>query len=695
MRETKRNALNLLKIHHLIELQAKKEPAKTAIICNDQKVTYGEINAKSNQLARYLIANGVDFGDIVPIVSVKSSKILIAILGILKAGAAYSPLNFDSPEKHIKAVIKETKASIFCIDGDLIDQFTLGDVLAINLDDMDKQVGLYSEENLDRVNKESDLAYVIYTSGTTGNPKGGMVAHANLLPTYYSWEETYKLASTDIHLQMAPVGFDVFAGDWVRALCSGATLVLCPKNILLDHEKLYQLIKKEKITCAEFVPSTLRGLLNFVVKNNYDLKQFRLLICGSDQWTMKEYRLVRKLCAEEAFVISSYGVTETTIDSTFYYEKASEEPLLSDSAIVPIGKPFHHVNIYLVDDDNNLLNTDDTGEICIGGSGVGLGYLGQPELTYNKFIERNFKGVIERLYRTGDQGKILPDGNILFLGRNQEHVKVDGKRVDLPSLESSISQHPKVKFCMVIPTAKANSYGFFLKCFVKLQDDSLTFEEISDHVRKEFPCYYVPREIYEVDKIPLSANGKIDKRIASQEIVKQIKPNVVTPNNVIQEYLISVWQEILDVQEIGINNSFYDLGGSSLLLVSVLEKINQKFNINILPSEKFETIEELSNSIMNEQALQEKRNEATANREPANEKCMNQTLRPPLPCDSALPGDQRKFSTASLLYNRNQLPQQLPRRNFYTFFKPPLHNYPAPCQLSNIAKKILPLVFKR
>ena len=165
---------------------------------------------------------------------------------------------------------------------------------------------------------KSDLAYVIYTSGTTGTPKGCMIAHANLLPTYSSWKEAYHLSDTDIHLQMAPVGFDVFSGDWIRALCSGATLVLCPKNISIDPEKLYQLIIQEKITCAEFVPAILRQLINFVKKNNYNLQQFRLLVCGSDQWTMGEYRSVKKLCDKESRIISSYGLTETTIDSTFY-----------------------------------------------------------------------------------------------------------------------------------------------------------------------------------------------------------------------------------------------------------------------------------------------------------------------------------------------------------------------------------------
>lgn len=198
----------------------------------------------------------------------------------------------------------------------------------------------------------------------------------------------------------------------------------------------------------------------------------------------------------------------------------------------------------------------------------------------DQWTMREYRAV-KRFYRAGDQGRILPDDNFLFLGRNQEYIKIHGKRVDLPSLEATINQHPKIKFAMVTPTFKADSDEVTLKCFFTLKDDSLTFEELANHIRAELPCYYVPKEFYQVESIPLSLNGKVDKRIASQKVIKALRPKIHSPKDEIQSYLINLWNEILEVEEVGINNSFHDLGGSSLLFVRMISEINKKFNLNI------------------------------------------------------------------------------------------------------------------
>lgn len=594
MPEFEKEEQEIQKIHHLVERQAKKNPQRIAITYDKQHVSYGELNAKANQFARYLIQYQIKPGSIIPLVSNKSPQLLIAILGILKAGLAYCPINADNPSKYIETVIKEINAPWVITESNLKSPLTLEPTLFVTpLDGLNEQIKHFSKENLDNPISSSDLAYVIYTSGTTGKPKGGMIAHANLLPTYLSWKEAYELTDTDTHLQMAPVGFDVFAGDWIRALCSGARLVLCPKESLLSPEKLYQLIETEKITCAEFVPAILRQLMNFVQKNHTNLHQFRLLVCGSDQWTMAEYRSVKKLCHPKSRVISSYGLTETTIDSSFY-EETPKDFQLDDRALVPIGKPFKHVQMVLLHEDQ-LIQPGEIGEIYIGGTGVGLGYLNQKELTASKFVFKTmFPGTIEKFYRTGDQGKMLPDGNFLFLGRNHEHVKINGKRVDLPSLETLIVQHPKIKFGLVIPVDKPDTHDVILKCFLQLKDESLTFEEIAEHIKSEYPCYYVPREFYQVDTIPLSANGKVDKRLSSQKISKRLEPKIIAPQDEIQSFLIGLWKNILNVEKLGINNSFHDLGGTSLLFAAMLTKVNKQFNFTISPSAELETIEDLA-----------------------------------------------------------------------------------------------------
>jgi amino acid adenylation domain-containing protein len=589
--------LEVSKIHHLIELQSKMKPTRTAVVYSNIGLTYQELNQKANQFAHYLIKKQVKSGDIIPIVSDKSLNSLIAILGILKAGAAYTPLNAGSPDKHIEAVFKETKAKFACIESTSVNRFAWTDISPTNIDNMDSLIRGHADTDIDSFDFETDLAYVIYTSGTTGNPKGGMINHANLLPTYYSWCEAYQLADSDIHLQMASFGFDVFVGDWMRALCAGATLVLCPKDILLDSKQLYELIHKEKINCAEFVPAVLRQLINFIEKNNYSLGQFRILVCGSDQWTMKEYRSVKKWCGENTRVISSYGLTETTIDSSFFEEEKTDI-LLSDNSLVPIGKPFKHVNIYLIN-DKKLASPGEVGEIYIGGLGVGKGYLNRPELTSERFVANTFLVEIpdKKLYKTGDQGRRLPDGNLEFLGRNQVHVKVNGNRVELPSLEAVINQHPKVKYNVVVP--KEGIDKIVLECFMTLNDNSISYEELIEHIKKDLPCYYIPRAFYQIESIPLSSNGKVDRRsIPSQKKIKELKPTLAAmPKNEIQRRLIKIWKEILELEEVSVNNSFHNLGGSSLLYVAMLEKINREFEINLSSITRFETIEQLSTCV--------------------------------------------------------------------------------------------------
>jgi amino acid adenylation domain-containing protein len=671
------------KIHHLVETQSKTRPAKTAVVFFDINLSYGELNAKANQFARYLIEHNIKPSDIVPIISSKSPTYLIMILGILKTGAAYSPVNADSPIKYIEAVIKETKAKYICVEASSSDRFTFeGDALIIKSDNIEEQISSYNDEDINNnASAESDLAYVIYTSGTTGNPKGGMIAHANLLPTYFSWEQAYNLSDNDIHLQMAPVGFDVFTGDWIRALCSGGTLVLCPKSILVDSEQLYHLIKREKVNCAEFVPAILRQLINFVAKHQYNLSQLRLLVCGSDQWTMSEYRSVKRLCGEKSRVISSYGLTETTIDSSFF-EEGSKDSLLDDKSIVPIGKPFDHVNIYLVNDERLAL-PGETGEIYIGGSGVGLGYLNQSKLTSDKFVFKTFtRGTFERLYRTGDQGKVL-NGNLLFLGRNQEHIKIQGKRVDLPSLEAVINQLPKIKFAIVTPTLKLDSNEFILKCYFTLKDDSLTFEELTDHIRAELPCYYIPKEFYQVEAIPLSLNGKVDKSPASQKVIKELRPIIHSPKDEIQTYLINLWKEILGIDKVGIKNNFHNLGGSSLSFVAMLNKVNKKFNLNISPTIELVTIEELSKHIESHRRVLTRSHTFVV-------ACKEDSKQIKLPLLHSTNIFSPTLSRLTQKLSRTSLPEIQKKPLLSSFFQLPL-----PLKLTGATKALLSLAFRR
>jgi uncharacterized NAD(P)/FAD-binding protein YdhS len=390
---------------------------------------------------------------------------------------------------------------------------------------------------------------------------------------------------------MAALGFDVFVGDLVRTLCSGAQLVLCSKETLLQPKELYNLIKKHQVSCAEFVPATLRGLLNYSEKEQLKLETFRLLLCGSDQWSMDEYRRVKLLCSSKARVINSYGLSETTIDSTYFEEDA--ELVLPSTSIVPAGKPFPHVKIHLLDDQGQQVPDGEEGEIYIGGSGVGR-YLNQPQISIERFFPDPYI-TTQKIYKTGDKGRFLPDGNLEFLGRNQLHIKYDGKRVELSIIESLLNQYQGINQALVIPETQTGKA--LLNCFVDLADQAISYNELREYLNDSLSNFTVPTKFYVVKKIALTVNGKLDRKTVSQTVLREIKPELIQPTTPLEDELVKIWQEILQVKEIGLQNNFYDLGGSSLLFTQMIEEVNKRLQISLHPPLSIKTIKELSITI--------------------------------------------------------------------------------------------------
>ena len=578
------------KVHTLIESYCSDE---IAISLLSQSLSYKQLNFFANQLARYLIDLGIVPGDFVLLIADKSFNSVLAILAILKIGAIYVPISETATEKMIQSIINDTNANyIFtrpshfhCLKSDSLHR--------IEFTEVEKYIVNYSGEDLPAIEYVSDDAYVIYTSGTTGIPKGVIVTHQNLLNTFSSWQTAYQLSPQDIHLQMADPGFDVFTGDLIRALCSGARLVLCPRELLLQPEKLYQLITAYKISCAEFVPAVLKRLVVYLQQENLDLTSFRLLICGSDQLTLDEYRSFNEISGAHTRVINSYGLTEATIDSTYFEDtKAAYQ---QGNAIAPIGKPFPHAKIFILNEHLQQVGVDCVGEIYIAGAGVARGYLNQPEMTASRFV---FIPSItaERLYRTSDFGKLLPDGNIQFLGRNQTHIKIDGQRVELPAIEVIINRHPRVKQSIVVPYTLSNNKNA-LQCFLELVDSDLTHEEMMSYLKEHLPYYCIPNKFYEISAIVLTTNGKVDKHPASQKIVAEIQPTILMPRDSLESELTAIWEQVLETDKIGIENDFYDLGGSSLSFLSMLEHVSSQFNLNFETGFCATTIKQISEHI--------------------------------------------------------------------------------------------------
>ncbi|MBW4575238.1 MAG: amino acid adenylation domain-containing protein [Aphanothece sp. CMT-3BRIN-NPC111] len=440
-------------IHELFEAQVERTPDAVAVVFENQQLTYRQLNQQANQLAHYLQKLGVQPEVLVGVCIERSLEMVVAILAILKAGGAYVPLDPSYPKHRLVHMLEDSQVSVLLTQQRLLEILPQHNAKVVCLDtdwETIQALKLKTQNSKLKTQNSSNLVYVIYTSGSTGKSKGVMVQHSNLVNAYLNWEKAYQLRTTvSCHLQMASFSFDVFSGDLVRALCSGGKLVLCPRDLLLAPHRLYELMIREKIDCAEFVPVVLRNLIQYLEESGKRLEFMRLLVCGSDIWYVKEYEKFKQFCGSKIRLINSFGLTEATIDSSYF---EGETANLSLEQLVPIGCPFDNTQLYILDTYLQPVPIKVTGELYIGGAGVARGYFNRPELTAEKFISNLFtdSNSGKRLYKTGDLARYLADGNIEFLCRADNQVKIRGYRIELGEIETALNQCPAVRENVVL-----------------------------------------------------------------------------------------------------------------------------------------------------------------------------------------------------------------------------------------------------
>lgn len=598
-------------ICELIQAQAEARPDAIAVVFYDQKITYRELNEKSGQLAKYLITLKVIQSEtLVGIYLERSLKLVVAILAIFKAKAAYVPIDPSYPQDRIKYMLADAEVAALLTQNSLLKTLPLNNnAQIICVDDENLLNSTMPDASNNSIVKTSSyqlnsLAYVLYTSGSTGKPKGVMIEHGSLINAYYAWKEAYELNENDVHLQMASFSFDVFVGDMVRALCSGSKLVLCPREALLNPIKLYKLILKERVTCAEFVPATLRKLIDYLDYTKQSLQFMRLLICGSDNWSVGEYKNFKRFCSKQTRLINSYGLTETTIDSTYFEitDSANTEFSLSDEQSVPIGKPFKNINIYLFDENLKEVIPGHTGEIYIGGLGLARAYLNLPELTKKKFIKHTFdNGIEQRLYKTGDLAKYLPDGNIEFVGRLDDQVKLHGHRIELTEIENILNQHQAINQSLVFVRSGAGQSRYLMACLTTKTGFNITAKELKQFLNRHLPNYMVPSHFFTLESLPLTPNGKLDRKFLDSLIKLPFQSNKITYKSSTQQALIEIMAKILHLDEIEINKTFAELGVNSLSLINIITELERIFStrISINNLTPCSTIENLANAVQN------------------------------------------------------------------------------------------------
>ncbi|WP_170958295.1 non-ribosomal peptide synthetase [Bacillus pseudomycoides] len=565
-------------IHQLFEEQVCRMPNQLAVVYENQKITYEELNKRANQLARRLQEKGVQTNQLIGIMVERSIEMIVGILGILKSGGAYVPIDPEYPKERIEYILKDSNVSILLTQNSLLDNVQYeGSVLNLN---EEKNYSLDCS-NLEFLGQPSDLAYVIYTSGTTGKPKGVMVEHQGLCNLKAYFKEQIKMSEKDRVLQFASLSFDAACWEILMSLLIGSSLYIPKKLTILDYQLFLKYMNENKITMALLPPTYLSQI------EPSDLPSLEKLITGGSAPTLELIEKWRK----HVTYINAYGPTEDSIMTTVWVGK--EE--LEDST-VPIGRPIANHNVYILNQNTQLQPIGIAGELCVSGEGIARGYLNLMELTAEKFIDNPFVPG-EKIYRTGDLAMWLPDGNIKYLGRIDHQVKIRGYRVEIGEVESAISNIKGIKDTYV--NDYSNSNGDKALCAYYVAENLFTVSEIKEKLAGQLPNYMIPSYFISLEAMPVTPNGKVDRNALPLPDENLDTGTVyVEPRNTVEQELVDVWKSVLGIKRIGILDNFYDLGGDSIKAIQVSSRSLQRgYKIEISNLLKFPTISQLSNYV--------------------------------------------------------------------------------------------------
>lgn len=557
-------------------------PNDLALIFEDREFSYGDLNKASNQLARYLYENNsIETEDLIGIQLERSPWMVISILAIMKTGAAYFPIDIACPQKRKNYIIGDSNCKLV-IDGDLIKDFTINE-------------NQYSDQDLEIDIIPQQLAYMIYTSGSTGEPKGVLVEHQNLMSFLDNLNGTIDLQGIGTFAATSNYTFDVTLIELLGLLIQGVTVDLFSDKVLNDPYLIAERIKNKKIDGLQLTPSRCTQIL--VVSDDF-LDNVKLLLIGAQVINKK---LHKKLALLKTKTIHLYGTTETTVWDT--------SMILNDSETLHIGKPLDNEHILVLDSQQNVVPIYVIGEICIGGGGVTRGYLNQYELTKEKFIEHPFKPG-ERLYRTGDLGRWLPNKNLELIGRMDNQVKIRGHRIELKEIEKQFLLKEEIEDVVVL--VKEEKEELNLVAYIVSSKEQNT-SDLRAHLAKTLPKYMLPSYYIQLNEIPLTKNGKIDKikLLNTDGIFLSGKSQYVAPGNEIEVDVVSIWEKVLNRENISVTDSFFHIGGDSIKGIRIISEIKKRYAADINTTTLFNNpnvkslAEEIANQIWIKQHVEE------------------------------------------------------------------------------------------
>ncbi len=562
-------------VHQLFEEQADRTPENVAVVFENRQLTYAQLNARANQLAHHLRTIGVGLEVPVAVCMDRSLEMVVGILGILKAGGAYVPLDPEYPKERSTYVLKDARAQVLLTQKSLRDSMPELGIPVVCVDSDWETIARYGENTPQANATAKNLAYVIYTSGSTGRPKGVMVEQGGLTNAISWIIETLELSSSDRCILKTPITFDAAGRELFATLLAGGTLIVAEPGGHRDSRYLAETIRGERISILHCVPSLLRLLVEEPAFG--EGLALRAVMCGGEALTPQIVKRFQSRIG--ATLYNVYGPTETIIDSTYWpCEECNDHPA------VPIGRPIPNAQVHILDDQLRLLPIGAAGNLYVGGVGLARGYVSRPDLTGEKFIPDPFSDEPgARLYKTGDLARRQPDGNIEFLGRSDHQVKIRGFRIELGEIEGTLGQHPAVRDALVQAQEAGAGEKRLVAYVVAKGEGRPTANDLRQFVKEKLPEHMVPAVFMLLDAFPLTANGKVDRRVlptpdARRPELDQVFVACRTPT---EELLAAIWSQVLAVERVGIYDNFFQLGGHSLLATQVVSRIREAFQVEM------------------------------------------------------------------------------------------------------------------
>jgi surfactin family lipopeptide synthetase A len=570
-------------VHQLFEAQVERNPHAVALVSEDQQLTYNQLNQRANRLAHYLRSLGVRPEVLVAVYMDRSIETVVAFLGILKAGGAYVPIDPAYPRERLGFVLQNAGIRVLLTQQRLAVKLARSSIFdsqtqIICLDEDQGKMAQESQEALDSETVPDNAAYVIYTSGSTGRPKGVVISHRGICNRLLWGQGFYQLSEADRVLHAFSLSFDFATWELFTAFMGGARLILAQPERQQDSAYLVRLIADHRITVAGFVPSMLEAVLEEPRVESCD--SLRKVFCGAEIFPVRLQERFHACLAAE--LQNTYGPTEASIDVTYWVCERQTESIRGLRS-VPIGRPIANTQIYILDSHLQPVPVGVPGELHIGGISLARGYLNRPDLTAEKFIPNPFSDEPgARLYRTGDLARYLPDGNVEFLGRIDHQVKIRGFRIELGEIETVLGEIPGIREAVLV--VHEDGADKRLVAYVVPNQDSIpTSGELRSVLKSKLPDYMIPSTFVFLDALPLTSNGKVDRRAlpAPDQTRPDLKETFVAPRTPEEKIIAEIWAEILKLEEVGIHDNFFDLGGHSLTAIRLASRISNAFHIDL------------------------------------------------------------------------------------------------------------------